>query len=239
MAAASTAAGRVPRTPGVPVPLPPATSHRPHRSWALGAIGLPGRAVAGDRQDTGEWAGLPLSLCQTTMPQGGGGRGPSRPSRGQSLPPPGEGPVPLLASFLRVALRLGHPTPCSALAISTPLPAVPYVTSVHLGVAANVQIHTRPAPDLVFEGQGLVLTCSATGIPGPVSISWHKRLPRGVMRIQAPGKAEFRIAKVKDSDAGEYHCVARSGQLSFPSKPVTISVKGTCVTCHLRSNWVT
>ncbi|XP_024896607.1 Fc receptor-like protein 5 [Pteropus alecto] len=92
-------------------------------------------------------------------------------------------------------------------------------------VAANVQIHTRPAPELVFEGRELVLTCSATGIPEPVLISWHRKSRSRAVEIQPTRKAELRIARVRGSDAGEYHCVARSGRLSFPSPPVSISVK--------------
>ncbi|XP_036090657.1 Fc receptor-like protein 5 isoform X2 [Rousettus aegyptiacus] len=90
-------------------------------------------------------------------------------------------------------------------------------------VTASVHVYTRPAPDLVFEGQELVLTCSVTGIPEPVRISWF-RSSRPV-RTQASGRAELRIAKVEGGSAGEYYCVARTGHRSFSSQPVAISVK--------------
>lgn len=77
-----------------------------------------------------------------------------------------------------------------------------------------------------------------TGIPEPVSISWHRRLRWRTVSPLGPEKAELRIASVKDSDAGEYHCEASTGSLSLPSNPVTIRVKGASVTGHLRSDRV-
>lgn len=88
----------------------------------------------------------------------------------------------------------------------------------------------------MFEGQELVLTCSVTGIPEPVRISWF-RSSRPV-RTQASGRAELRIAKVEGGSAGEYYCVARTGHRSFSSQPVAISVKGASATRRLRSDWV-
>ncbi|KAF5920124.1 hypothetical protein HPG69_006394 [Diceros bicornis minor] len=95
------------------------------------------------------------------------------------------------------------------------------------GVVANVQIHTRPALELVFEGQELVLTCSVVGVPGTVRISWYKGSNKQRMKtkIQNSLNAEFKISMVKNSDAGEYNCEASNGHLILQSKPVTINVK--------------
>ncbi|XP_046505449.1 Fc receptor-like protein 5, partial [Equus quagga] len=94
-------------------------------------------------------------------------------------------------------------------------------------VVANVQMHTRPALELVFAGQELVLICSVDGVPGPVRILWYKTSNKKPMKakIQNSLNEEFKISMVKKRDAGEYYCEANNGRLSFRSKPVTINVK--------------
>ncbi|XP_070353577.1 Fc receptor-like protein 5 isoform X6 [Equus asinus] len=94
-------------------------------------------------------------------------------------------------------------------------------------VVANVQMHTRPALELVFAGHELVLICSVDGVPGPVRIFWYKTSNKKPMKakIQNSLNEEFKISMVKKRDAGEYYCEANNGRLSFRSKPVTINVK--------------
>ena len=121
--------------------------------------------------------------------------------------------------------------------MSTPLPRVLYVIFIHLGVVANVQMHTRPALELVIAGQELVLICSVDGVPGPVRIFWYKKSNKKPMKakIQNSLNEEFKITMVKKRDAGEYYCEANNGRLSFRSKSVTINVKGASARYYLRN----
>nr|XP_012604165.1 Fc receptor-like protein 5 isoform X2 [Microcebus murinus] len=92
-------------------------------------------------------------------------------------------------------------------------------------VLAKLQIHTVPASASVFEGQDLVLTCSADRALELITVSWYRRFKNKDEKIKTPMSSKFKISEVKSSDAGEYYCAANSRHSSFVSKPVTIEVK--------------
>uniref|UniRef100_A0A8C3X1X3 Ig-like domain-containing protein n=1 Tax=Catagonus wagneri TaxID=51154 RepID=A0A8C3X1X3_9CETA len=78
----------------------------------------------------------------------------------------------------------------------------------------------------VFEGKELVLICSVSGVPRPVTVSWYKeRWWRKDTELGMSSRTEFKIPAVERSEAGEYYCVARKNHLSFRSKTVTIHVR--------------
>ncbi|XP_053463329.1 Fc receptor-like protein 5 isoform X2 [Nycticebus coucang] len=92
-------------------------------------------------------------------------------------------------------------------------------------VFANFQTHPLPASKSVFEGQDLLFTCSADGVPG-ATFSWYRRFKNlGKERIWMYSRAEFQIL-VKSSHAGEYFCEAKNKRTSIlRSNPVAIEVK--------------
>ncbi|XP_075866531.1 Fc receptor-like protein 5 [Microcebus murinus] len=92
-------------------------------------------------------------------------------------------------------------------------------------VLAKLQIHTVPASASVFEGQDLVLTCSADRALELITVSWYRRFKNKDEKIKTLMSSKFKISEVKSSDAGEYYCAANSRHSSFVSKPVTIEVK--------------
>lgn len=93
---------------------------------------------------------------------------------------------------------------------------------IYSGVA-----EVQKATEFVTEGQELLLICSVDRNPKNMNFYWYKK--RGYLS----SGAKYKIASVKNSDAGEYYC--RAG--SFTSKPVTIKVRGMLCSaaCHLRT----
>nr|XP_030697929.1 Fc receptor-like protein 5 isoform X4 [Globicephala melas] len=91
-------------------------------------------------------------------------------------------------------------------------------------VVPDIRIY--PRPELVFEGQELVLICSVNGVPGPITVSWYKKFKlRTERKLHTSSKTEFKIPVVQNSHDGEYYCVASNSHSSFRSDPVTINVK--------------
>ncbi|XP_059997851.1 Fc receptor-like protein 5 [Lagenorhynchus albirostris] len=91
-------------------------------------------------------------------------------------------------------------------------------------VVPDVRIY--PLPELVFEGQELVLICSVNGVPGPITVSWYRKFKlRRERKLHTSSKTEFKIPVVQNSHDGEYYCVASNSHSSFRSDPVTINVK--------------
>ncbi|XP_049550321.1 Fc receptor-like protein 5 isoform X2 [Orcinus orca] len=91
-------------------------------------------------------------------------------------------------------------------------------------VVPDIRIY--PRPELVFEGQELVLICSVNGVPGPITVSWYRKFKlRTERKLHTSSKTEFKIPVVQNSHDGEYYCVASNSRSSFRSDPVTINVK--------------
>ncbi|XP_037663473.1 Fc receptor-like protein 5 [Choloepus didactylus] len=116
---------------------------------------------------------------------------------------------------------------CNARAVNSDIQkqSARYHVEVQRG-AANVQIHTRPDLEWVFEGKELVLTCSVYGVPGHITFSWY-RSKQWHQEEEIPNSrgAELKISRVRSSDAGEYSCKASNGNSFLSSKAVTINVK--------------
>ncbi|XP_026951064.1 Fc receptor-like protein 5, partial [Sagmatias obliquidens] len=91
-------------------------------------------------------------------------------------------------------------------------------------VVPDIRIY--PHPELVFEGQELVLICSVNGVPGPITVSWYSKFKlRRERKLHTSSKTEFKIPVVQNIHDGEYYCVANNSHSSFRSDPVTINVK--------------
>ncbi|XP_019788539.2 Fc receptor-like protein 5 isoform X3 [Tursiops truncatus] len=91
-------------------------------------------------------------------------------------------------------------------------------------VVPDIRIY--PRPELVFEGQELVLICSVNGVPGPITVSWYSKFKlRTERKLHTSSETEFKIPVVQKSHDGEYYCVASNSRSSFRSDPVTINVK--------------
>ncbi|XP_047640195.1 Fc receptor-like protein 5 isoform X3 [Phacochoerus africanus] len=91
-------------------------------------------------------------------------------------------------------------------------------------IVADVRLYSRP--ELVFEGKELVLICSVSGVPAPITVSFFKKRPwRKDTKIVTSSETEFKIPTVESSHAGEYYCAAGKNHRSFPSQTLTISVR--------------
>uniref|UniRef100_A0A8D0VR66 Ig-like domain-containing protein n=1 Tax=Sus scrofa TaxID=9823 RepID=A0A8D0VR66_PIG len=92
------------------------------------------------------------------------------------------------------------------------------------GIVADVRLYSRP--ELVFEGKELVLICSVSGVPAPITVSFFKKRPWNKdTKIVTSSETEFKIPAVESSHAGEYYCAAGKNHRSFPSQTLTISVR--------------
>uniref|UniRef100_A0A8D2BME0 Ig-like domain-containing protein n=1 Tax=Sus scrofa TaxID=9823 RepID=A0A8D2BME0_PIG len=91
-------------------------------------------------------------------------------------------------------------------------------------IVADVRLYSRP--ELVFEGKELVLICSVSGVPAPITVSFFKKRPWNKdAKIVTSSETEFKIPAVESSHAGEYYCAAGKNHRSFPSQTLTISVR--------------
>ncbi|XP_020945279.1 Fc receptor-like protein 5 isoform X7 [Sus scrofa] len=91
-------------------------------------------------------------------------------------------------------------------------------------IVADVRLYSRP--ELVFEGKELVLICSVSGVPAPITVSFFKKRPWNKdTKIVTSSETEFKIPAVESSHAGEYYCAAGKNHRSFPSQTLTISVR--------------
>uniref|UniRef100_A0A8D0P8A9 Ig-like domain-containing protein n=1 Tax=Sus scrofa TaxID=9823 RepID=A0A8D0P8A9_PIG len=91
-------------------------------------------------------------------------------------------------------------------------------------IVADVRLYSRP--ELVFEGKELVLICSVSGVPTPITVSFFKKRPWNKdTKIVTSSETEFKIPAVESSHAGEYYCAAGKNHRSFPSQTLTISVR--------------
>ncbi|XP_063109511.1 Fc receptor-like protein 5 isoform X4 [Cavia porcellus] len=89
------------------------------------------------------------------------------------------------------------------------------VVSKRVKIQVQGVAEVQKATEFVTEGQELLLICSVDRNPKNMNFYWYKK--RGYLS----SGAKYKIASVKNSDAGEYYC--RAG--SFTSKPVTIKVR--------------
>lgn len=114
------------------------------------------------------------------------------------------------------------------------MPRISHAIFIHLEI---VRIHYYP--ELVFEGQELVLICSVNGAPKPITVSWYKKQDRlqKDIELHTSSKTEFKFPVVQNSDAGEYYCIARNSHFSKQSNSVIITVKGVSAKYHLQNGF--